>query len=424
MKLKILKNFAQLNTAIILLLIIFGFSIIGTIIEQNEQKEYYINLYSQIYLFKNIPFSNLILFTGIDHIYQTWWFLGLLLLFGFCLMSCTFTQQLPYLKYVKQLLFKFYITDLKKQEHFIIYNSIYFFKSLLKLKKKKYIVNQQKKYTYLYRGILGRFAPIIVHLSILFILLGNLIAALGNINSQELIAKGEIFQVQNIISKGIFSNLANNTFRVNNFWINYEEKKVKQFYSDLSILDEKGYEIKRKTISVNNPLKYKELTIYQTDWKINAIRINNEDKVYEFPLLEYENLKNTWVTWLPKNSQDGFILIVNNLNGDYLVYEKQKFVGYINFNEEFIFSNKLVFTELVTQTGLQIKSDISIFLIYFGFFFLMISSLISYFSFNQFWLLKQKNYIILSANTNRDKLDLKLQFLTLILPYNTRKKIT
>ena len=35
----------------------------------------------------------------------------------------------------------------------------------------------------------------------LLILLGNTIAAWGRFNAQELIAKGEIFQVQNTISK-------------------------------------------------------------------------------------------------------------------------------------------------------------------------------------------------------------------------------
>jgi cytochrome c biogenesis protein len=41
MKLKFLRTFAQLNIAILLLLLIAGFSIIGTIIEQDQTIEYY-----------------------------------------------------------------------------------------------------------------------------------------------------------------------------------------------------------------------------------------------------------------------------------------------------------------------------------------------------------------------------------------------
>ena len=68
-------------------------------------------------------------------------------------------------------------------------------------KQKKYTIFQQQQIVYTYKGILGRFAPIIVHVSMLLILLGNTIAAWGSFNAQELIAKGEIFQVQNTISK-------------------------------------------------------------------------------------------------------------------------------------------------------------------------------------------------------------------------------
>ena len=55
----------------------------------------------------------------------------------------------------------------------------------------------QKNFVYVYKGILGRFAPIIVHFAMILILFGNTITAFGSFNSQELIAKGEIFQIQN-----------------------------------------------------------------------------------------------------------------------------------------------------------------------------------------------------------------------------------
>ena len=53
------------------------------------------------------------------------------------------------------------------------------------------------------------------------------------------------------------------------FWIIYKKNGiVDQFYSDISILDNFGTELKEKTISVNNPLKYANISYYQTDWNI------------------------------------------------------------------------------------------------------------------------------------------------------------
>jgi hypothetical protein len=49
--------------------------------------------------------------------------------------------------------------------------------------------------------------------------------------------------------------------------------KVSQFHTDLSLLDLNGNEIMRKTISVNDPLRYEGITIYQADWSFSALQI-------------------------------------------------------------------------------------------------------------------------------------------------------
>ena len=71
MKLKILRTFAQLNLAIFFLLIIAIFSIMGTIIEQDQNLEYYKEIYNDILLPGNLLFWKFLLFFGLDHIYKT-----------------------------------------------------------------------------------------------------------------------------------------------------------------------------------------------------------------------------------------------------------------------------------------------------------------------------------------------------------------
>ena len=98
MKRFIVKSLADLRFAIFLLLLIASFSIIGTIIEQDQILEYYQNNYpveKSILGFINWKF---IIKLGFDHIYKTIWFITLLVIFGCSLLSCTFLQQLPSLK--------------------------------------------------------------------------------------------------------------------------------------------------------------------------------------------------------------------------------------------------------------------------------------------------------------------------------------
>ena len=224
------RYFAKLNLAITLLLVIAGFSILGTIIEQNQTIEYYkLNYIDTSNLFE--VNWKIILGIGLDHVYSTWWYLALLVLFGTCLLSCTFVQQLPTLKVARKTFFQTSTIQFKKQKFNSILQHTSFFKILKNLKQKNFIIFQQKLSIYSYKGILGRFAPIVVHISMLLILLGGVIAGLGGFNAQELIVKGEVFQIQNTINRNIFSKVPDYPIRVNDFWIEYgATSNVKQFY--------------------------------------------------------------------------------------------------------------------------------------------------------------------------------------------------
>jgi cytochrome c biogenesis protein len=426
MKLKLLRTFAQLNIAILFLLLIAGFSVVGTIIEQDQSIEFYEINYSNYTLPGNIIFWKLILLCGLDHIYKTWWFLGLLFLFGTCLISCTLTQQFPVLKLARRCNFKFNLKDFIRYDYYTNLKNNFFFNCLNDFKNRRYNIFYQKTIVYAYKGILGRFAPIIVHLSMLLILTGNTVAALGSFNAQELIAKGEIFQIQNTISKSFFTTIPVDPIRVNDFWIEYgSNTSIKQFYSDLSILNLNGHEIVRKTISVNFPLRFKNLTFYQTDWNAIGVRLNLDDQIYQLPISSLAKSKNVWVSWIPllSSNQNGITFITNTLNGKFSLYLNNGiFLGTFNIGNKITQLENLTIFEIMTETGLQIKADPGIPLIYLGFGILMLSSLISYFSFTQFWLSKNSKTFLIGSTSNRAKLNLRFEFLSLTLPYLEKLK--
>ena len=152
LNLVLFRYFAKLNLAIILLLLIAGFSILGTIIEQNQTIEYYKLNYSE----SINPFDlnwKIILGSGLDHVYSTWWYLALLVLFGTCLLSCTFVQQLPTLKVARKIFFQTKPIQFKKQKFNSVLQHNSFFKILKTLKQKNFIIFQQNLSIYSYKGI-------------------------------------------------------------------------------------------------------------------------------------------------------------------------------------------------------------------------------------------------------------------------------
>ena len=267
----LVKYLANLHFAIILLLTIASFSILGSIIEQDQTREFYQNTYSRPWF--GIFTDKLILQFGLDHIFKTWWFISLLILFGTSLLCCTFLQQFPILQSAQK--FKLYKTKrnfsklpFSTQTKPVTNGSL-----LISLKNKNYQIFQGSKGIYAHKGIIGRISPIIVHFSMVMVLLGTILASTSGFVAQEFIPKTEIFHVQNILNNNINSRVPQISGRVNDFWITYtEEQNIKQFYTDLSLIDVDGKELKRETIYVNHPMRYKGLTFYQTDWDIVGAR--------------------------------------------------------------------------------------------------------------------------------------------------------
>ena len=420
MKQKIFRLLADLRFSIFILLLISFCSITGTIIEQDQS----IETYKMNYPLTNPVFGFLtwdrILQFGFDHVYKTWWFFALIFLFGISLISCTFLQQLPSLKIARRCQFFRTTGQFYRLKISTLLNNFSFNKILLRIKENKYSIFQQKNIIYCYKGLIGRIAPIIVHFSMILILLGTIIGSLFGFKAQEIVPKTETFHIQNILNNGQLTIVPKTSARINDFWITYTKNKlVSQFYSDLSILDNKGNETDRKTISVNYPLISKNVYYYQTDWNLIGLRFQNlNNEIVEYPLINvFKNQSKLWLTWISNNSSltDGIITIIDNLQGYCSVYnENGQFLGNIELNERVNFKIPLTLLEIISSTGLQIKIDPGIPIIYLGFFFLMLSTLISYITYSQIWMIQKNQQIFIGGNTNRAIFEFELEFLKFI----------
>jgi cytochrome c biogenesis protein len=420
MKNKILKLFTSLRFAIFLLLIIALISGIGSIIEQDQSLEYYRQFYPTNKPILGFLSYKWILALELNHVYKSWIFLVFILLLGFSLMCCTFTQQLPLVKIARQCIFlrnvlKYNLlgiqTVLQKSKDFSE-------KSLLFLGSKSFYTHQQKTVVYASKGIFGKVGPILVHFSLICILLGAISGALGRFNSQEFLPKGEIIHIQNILGTGWLSEFPSYSFRLNDFWIEYKNQKIGQFYSDISILNNLGNEIFQKTISVNKPLTFKSIYFYQIDWNFLGIRIQEQsEQIYQYPLTLLSETPKIWASCIfNETGLDGRIMVLDEIKQVIKLYDNLgNFITLVNFNETFVLDNKTyVIIDLIPETGLQVKYDPSIFLTYTGFAALMFSTLLSYMTYSQIWIYLKGNNIFLGGNTTRSKSFFEIEFQTFL----------
>lgn len=420
MKRNFFKSIADLRFAIFILLMIATLSVIGTVIEQDQSVE----TYKLNYPLTNKVFGflswDIILRFGFDHIYTTWWFITLILLFGLSLLTCTFLQQFPSLKIARRC--QFFRTTQQFNRLNISTNLQHLSLSqiLFKIKENKYSIFQQRNIIYCYKGLIGRLAPIVVHFSLIIILIGTIIGSISGFKAQEIIPKTETFHIQNVLNNGQFTLIPKVSLRINDFWITYtKQTTITQFYSDLSILNLDGNEIMRKTIFVNSPAKYNGIDYYQTDWNIIGLRIKNKDfSIFQYPFINLpENKGKLWLTWVSTNTQlnEGITILIDNLQGYCSVYNKVgNFIGNLELNEGLKLENSIILMDILSSTGLQIKADPGILLIYLGFLFLMLSTLISYITYSQLWVVQEKKILFIGGNTTRATFDFELEFLRLI----------
>ena len=113
--------------------------------------------------------------------------------------------------------------------------------------------------------------------------------------------------------------------------------------------------------------------------------------------------------------QKGITILIDNLQGYCSVYNKVgNFIGNLELNEGLKLENSIILMDILSSTGLQIKADPGILLIYLGFLFLMLSTLISYITYSQLWVVQEKKILFIGGNTTRATFDFELEFLRLI----------
>lgn len=420
----LLPLLADLRLAILLLLAIALFSASGTVIEQGESLAFYQANYPEHPALFGFLTWKVIAALGLDHVYRTWWFLALLILFGSSLTACTFTRQVPTLKAAQR--WQYYTQPRQFQKLALSAEVESSLDALAtQLETRRYKVFREGTSLYARKGIIGRIGPIIVHASMLITLVGSIIGSMTGFMAQEMVPAGETFQVKSIFDAGPWAEAQipkDWSVKVNRFWIDYTpEGSIDQFYSDLSVIDAEGKEADRQTIYVNKPLRYKGVTFYQADWAIAGVRIRlNNSPTLQLPMAQLDTggKGRIWGTWVPTKTDlsDGVSVLAKDLQGTLLVYDNTgQLVATVHEGQSTQVNGiTLWIDEVVGSTGLQIKADPGIPIVYSGFGLLMLGVIFSYVSHSQVWALESGDRLYLGGKTNRAQVAFEQEMLTVL----------
>ncbi len=257
----ILRFFTSVKVAIILLIILTLSSILGTLIPQGRSQEEYLFHYGQL--------ANLLVKLQFTKLYQSFWYLTLLFLFGLNLTICTLLRLPPKFKryFRPRVDFKpSELAALRFHHNFQLNAGLDAVHLALQeaLKAHHYQLKEKKGEAELFllarKRMAGIFGSDVVHLAILFILIGGIVSGLLSFRTDLALHEREVAAVPR----------AGFSVRLDSFQTEYYPGgQVKDWKSTLTVI-ENGKDVLSKTVEVNHPLNYKSFKFYQSaygwDW--------------------------------------------------------------------------------------------------------------------------------------------------------------
>ncbi|KAK1275994.1 hypothetical protein QJS04_geneDACA016035 [Acorus gramineus] len=394
---------------------------LGTIIEQGEAPDFYFNKFPEDNPVWGFLSWKLVLGLGFDHMFTSPVFLGMLVLLAASLMACTYTTQIPLVKVAKRWSFMHSAESIRKQEFTDSLPRASIRDLGVMLMGAGYEVFLKGPSLYAFRGLAGRFAPIGVHLAMLLIMAGGTLSAAGSFRGSVTVPQGLNFVVGDVMNPTGFLSFPpkdfNTEVHVNRFYMDYYDSgEVSQFHTDVSLFNLDGKEVFRKTISVNDPLRYGGITIYQTDWSISALQVTKDDEgPFNLAMapLKLNGDKKLYGTFLPVGDGDspnvkGISMLARDLQSIVLYDQEGKFVGVRRPSSRLpidVDGMKIIIEDAIGSSGLDLKTDPGVPVVYAGFGFLMLTTCISYLSHTQIWAIQDGTTVVLGGKTNRAKVE-------------------
>ena len=300
--LRVVGWISDLRVAIVLLLVIAVTSGVGTAIPQREPADLYHRLYDpQPWL--GLLNGDGVLALQLDHVYSSGWFLGLLAWLALALLLCSWRRQWPALQAALRWIDYSTPRQLSKLSvaETLSTNSPKASLDQLAglLQHQGWQIQRHDDRLAARKGLLGRVGPLLVHAGMVVLMLGAAWGALGGQRAEQYLAPGRSLELMD--SRGS-SQL---TLALDHFSIQRDPAgRPEQFTSQLRILEGDGSGgslLKQAEISVNHPLRFQGVTLYQADWALATISLQlGKSPLLELPLQSFPQLgEQIWGIVLP-----------------------------------------------------------------------------------------------------------------------------
>ncbi len=404
---QVLNWLSSLKIAILLLLLIAISCAFGTIIPQQESDQFYYDYFDKNPILGIIK-GNILLLFQLNHIYTSFWFLSLLSWLALALTVCSFRRQLPILQSALSWIdYKSpnQIAKLSISQTITIKDPSQGIDKLkIHLEEKGWKVKETDGRIAASQGAVGRIGPILIHLGMIILMVGATYGSLNGQTIEKFLAPGRSIDLLNRNKeKGL-------TIELKKFQIERDSKgRAQQYRSLINVIDPNGNN-EIKEISVNYPLRYKGLTVYQADWALAAItiKINNSPKL-QIPIEPIPELgEQVWGTIIPtkQDGTDPILLTVNNELGPIVIYDNNgsRLINLSINNESEVKETLIKIINIIPSSGLLLKRDPGVPLVYTSFAIILIGGSLSLISTKKIWVLheEKKSLIYIGGLSNRN----------------------
>lgn len=403
---RLLALLGDLRLAIGLLLLIALASALGTALPQNELADAYHDHYdAQPWL--GLLTAGPILALQLDHVYSSGWFLALLALLAASLTTCSIRRQWPALRSGLQWM------DHQHPHHLSKYSigvtreagpqSLQHLAQLLRQRGWK--VQQKTGRLAARQGVIaGRSGPLLVHVGLIVLMTGAAWGALGGQRLERFLAPGRSLD---LVDRQGETRLS---IRLQDFSVDRDARgQARQFHSQLLFSAPAMATARHVDVSVNHPARMDGVTVYQADWRVAALTVQlGRSPQLQFPLQPLPALgEQVWGLALPTRPDGShpILLTVASEQGPVLVHDSSgEKMGALRVDGPPLDVDGLPIriTHVLPASGLLIKRDPGVPLVYTGFAVALLGGGLSVLASRKLWAVATQGKLHVAGISNRD----------------------
>ena len=381
---------SDLRVAIGLLILIAAASGLGTFVPQKEAAALYHRVYDAepwLGLFD----GDAILSLQLDHVYSSSWFLALLAWLGLALILCSWRRQRPALQ--AALRWIDYQTP-RQLSKLTLAETISVSDPKASLSRLEGLLQAQGWELQPHRdrlaarkGVLGRVGPLLVHAGLVVLMVGAAWGSLGGQRMERFLAPGNELELLNSRGETQVS------VSLERFGVERDPAgRPEQFSSLLKLTPGQGQEASNAEISVNHPLRYRGMTLYQADWALSALQVQlGKSPILELPLQSFPQLgEQVWGIVLPTrpDGSNPVLLALSSEQGPVTAYsaEAEILANLIPGGEAVeVEGIPLRIAGVIPASGILLKRDPGVPLVYGGFAIALAGGALSLIATRQIW---------------------------------------